>query len=126
VARGGPASRGVRRAGPKPPRQACGQAAHAQAAQEARARSTCAAHRQAQELRCGEPGPAVGHGTPAAQRVEQPGGELTPANAGAREGDAPLQVRASPAAIRFGARSGGKSVHELPLQFERAGEAAGK
>ena len=47
------------------------------------------------------------------------------ANAGTREGDAPLQVGATSAKIRFGARSGGKPVHALPVQPENATEAAG-
>jgi hypothetical protein len=34
--------------------------------------------------------------------AEQPGGKLAPANADAREGDAPLQFSASPARLRFG------------------------
>jgi hypothetical protein len=39
----------------------------------------------------------------------------SPAFTGAREGDAPLQVRASPATLRVGSRSGGQPVHVLPL-----------
>jgi transposase-like protein len=39
--------------------------------------------------------------TPPAQGAEQPGGKLAPANAGTREGDALLQIRASPATFRF-------------------------
>ena len=45
LARGGPARRGARCAGAKPTRQACGQAAHAQAVKEAWARPTCTDHR---------------------------------------------------------------------------------
>ena len=41
------------------------------------------------------------------------------------KGDAPLQISASPAAIHVGPRAGGKPVHALPLQRERAAEAAG-
>jgi hypothetical protein len=47
----------------------------------------------------GKQGPGAERGTPAAQRTEQPGRELAPANAGAREGDSPLQISAPPAAI---------------------------
>jgi len=76
-----------------------GQAAHANAAQEARPLTACSDHRQAQELHRGKQGPGAERGTPAAQRTEQPGRELAPANAGAREGDSPLQISAPPAAI---------------------------
>ena len=43
----------------------------------------------------------------ASTRVEQPGRELAPAHARTREGDAPLQVCATSAALRFDARPGG-------------------
>jgi IS1 family transposase len=69
--------------------------------------------------------PGAERGTPAAQRTEQPRGELSPANTGAREGDASLQISASPTAIHVGPRSGGQPVHALPLQHERAREAVG-
>jgi hypothetical protein len=58
-----------------------------------------------------------------AQGIEQPGGELAPANTGAREGDAPFQISASPAAIYVSLRSSGKLVHALPLQHQSAREA---
>ncbi len=45
LARGGPGRRGARCTGAKPTRQACGQAAHAQAVKEARARPTCTGNR---------------------------------------------------------------------------------
>jgi hypothetical protein len=61
--------------------------------------------------------------TPPAQGAEQPGRKLAPANAGTREGDAPLQVGASSATVRIGPRSGRQPLHALPLLHRRKAEA---
>jgi hypothetical protein len=72
-----------------------GPAPDAQAAQETRARAACTCHRQAQELRGGEPGSGAQCRTSPTQGAEQPGGKLAPADTGAREGDVSLQISAS-------------------------------
>jgi hypothetical protein len=58
--------------------------------------------RGVQELRRSEQGSGSDRRTPAAQRIEQPGGELAPANASARESDAPLQISAPSTTIHVG------------------------
>jgi hypothetical protein len=70
-------------------------------------RSACPGHRQAQELRGGEPRSGAERRTSPAQGVEQPGGKLASADTGPRQSDASLQVDASVATFRFGPRSGG-------------------
>jgi hypothetical protein len=44
-------------------------------------------------------------------------------HASAREGDAPLQISASPAMLRFGPRPGRQSFHALPLPQRRKAKA---
>ncbi|CAA9518811.1 MAG: Mobile element protein, partial [uncultured Sphingomonas sp.] len=99
LARGRPDRRRARRAGAGPARQAGGQAPAAQAPEAAMPGAARHGHRQAGQLRRREArGDALG-GAPPAQRAEQPGGELAPADATTGAADEALQVAAAGAAL---------------------------
>jgi hypothetical protein len=115
------ARRSTRCAGTESPRQGGGQATDEQPLKRPgcpRVIVTEKLHRDAAaNLETGPERPAS-----AAQRTEQPGGECAPVHAGAREGDASLQIGASAATILPRIMDRFVSVHGVPIQPERTAQ----
>ncbi|CAA9232248.1 MAG: Mobile element protein, partial [uncultured Acetobacteraceae bacterium] len=101
LARGRPGRDGARRAGAEAARQAGRQAPAAQAAEAAMPGAARDGHRQAPELRGGQAGSDARGRAPPAQGLEQPGGELAPADATTRAADEALQAAAASTAVPF-------------------------